>query len=79
LRRRRQLPNDGRPLRRDDDLAAAFSDADAVVHLAGTFSHASRTPTEPPSSTPPAALTGSPARRLVFLSFLTARLDASNS
>jgi hypothetical protein len=38
LRRRLgQLPNDVRPLGRDYDLAAAFGDADAVAHLAGTL------------------------------------------
>ena len=38
LRRRLgQLPNEVRPLGRDDDLASAFGDADAVVHLAGTL------------------------------------------
>jgi uncharacterized protein YbjT (DUF2867 family) len=38
LRRRLgQLPNEVRPLRRDDDLAAAFGDADAVVHLLRTL------------------------------------------
>jgi uncharacterized protein YbjT (DUF2867 family) len=38
LRRRvDQLTNEVRPLGRGDDLAAAFGDADAVVHLAGTL------------------------------------------
>src|SRR6516164_2964595 len=38
LRRRLdQLPNQVRALGRGDDLAAAFGDADAVVHLAGTL------------------------------------------
>jgi NADH dehydrogenase len=84
LRRRLgQLPNEVRPLARDDDLAGAFSDADAVVHLAGTLQ-----PRKPntyqaanldTALATAAALARSPAQRLVFLSFLTARLDASNS
>jgi len=84
LRRRLgQLPNEVRPLGRDDDLAAAFSDADAVVHLAGTLQprkpNTYRTANLDTARATAAALTRSPVRRLVFLSFLTARLDASNS
>ena len=37
LRRLSQLPNQVRPVGREDDLAVAFGDTDAVVHLAGTL------------------------------------------
>jgi uncharacterized protein YbjT (DUF2867 family) len=82
-RRLGQRPNDVRPLGRDDDLAAAFGDADAVVHLAGTLQ-----PRKPntyqaanldTALATAAALAHSQAQRVVFLSFLGARLDASNS
>jgi uncharacterized protein YbjT (DUF2867 family) len=78
-----KLPNEVRPLGREEDLAAAFSDADAVVHLAGTLQprkpntyRAANLDTALATAT---ALAGSRAQRVVFLSFLTARLDASNS
>jgi uncharacterized protein YbjT (DUF2867 family) len=83
LRRLADQANEVRPLGRDDDLATAFSDADAVVHLAGTLQP--RTPNTYRAANldtalaTAAALAGSPAERVVFLSFLTARLDASNS
>jgi NAD(P)H dehydrogenase (quinone) len=84
LRRRLgQLPNEVRPLGRDDDLAAAFGDADAVVHLAGTLQpHKPNTYRAAKLDTALAtagALAHSQAQRVVFLSFLTARIDASNS
>jgi uncharacterized protein YbjT (DUF2867 family) len=84
LRRRvGQLPNEVRPLGRDDDLAAAFGDADAVVHLAGTLQphkpNTYRAANLDTALATAAALAGSRAQRVVFLSFLTARLDASNS
>ena len=82
-RRLGQLPNRVRVLRRDDDLAVAFSDADAVLHLAGTLQprkpntyRAANLDTALATST---ALAHSAARRVVFLSFMTARPDASNS
>lgn len=84
LRRRLgELPNEVRPLGRDDDLAAGFGDADAVVHLAGTLQ-----PRKPNTyraanlDTVLATVTAfahSQAQRLVFLSFLTARVDSSNA
>jgi uncharacterized protein YbjT (DUF2867 family) len=77
-----QLPNQARPLGHQDDLAAAFSDADAVVHLAGTLQprkpntyRAANLETVLATAT---ALARSPAQRVVYLSFMTARLDASN-
>ena len=84
LRRRlHQLPNQVRPLGRKDDLAAAFGDADAVVHLAGTLQprkpNTYRAANLDTALATAAALARSPAQRVVFLSFLTARLDASNS
>jgi uncharacterized protein YbjT (DUF2867 family) len=78
-----QLSNEVRPLRRSDDLAAAFGDADAVVHLAGTLQphkpNTYRAANLDTALATAAALAGSRAQRVVFLSFLTARLDASNS
>jgi uncharacterized protein YbjT (DUF2867 family) len=78
-----QLSNEVRPLRRDDDLAAAFGDADAVVHLAGTLlphkPNTYRAANLDTALATAAALAGSKAQRVVFLSFLTARLDESNS
>jgi NAD(P)H dehydrogenase (quinone) len=84
LRRRLgQLPNEMRPLGRDDDLAAAFGDADAVVHLAGTLQphkpNTYRAANLDTALATAAALAHSQAQRVVFLSFLGARLDASNS
>lgn len=78
-----QLPNEMRPLGRDDDLAAAFGDADAVVHLAGTLQphkpNTYRAANLDTAVATAAALPHSQAQRVVFLSFLTARLDAPNS
>jgi uncharacterized protein YbjT (DUF2867 family) len=78
-----QLPNEVRPLGRDDDLAAAFGDADAVVHLAGTLQphkpNTYRSANLDTALATAAALAHSPAQRVVYLSFLGARLDASNA
>jgi NADH dehydrogenase len=84
LRRRLdQLPNQVRPLGREDDLAAAFGDADAVVHLAGTLQprkpNTYRAANLDTALATAAALAQSQAQRVVFLSFITARLDSSNS
>jgi len=84
LRRRLgQLPNEVRPLGRDDDLAAAFGEADAVVHLAGTLQphkpNTYRAANHETAVATAAALAHLQAQRVVFLSFLGARLDASNS
>jgi uncharacterized protein YbjT (DUF2867 family) len=82
-RRLGQLSNEVRPLGRDDALAAAFGDADAVVHLAGTLQphkpNTYRAANLDAALATAAALAGSQVQRVVFLSFLTARLDASNS
>ena len=84
LRRRLdQLPNQVRSLGREDDLAAAFGDADAVVHLAGTLQprrpNTYRSANLDTALAAAAALARSTAQRVVYLSFLTARLDSSNS
>src|SRR6516162_3202197 len=84
LRRRLdQLPNQVRPLGREDDLAAAFGDADAVVHLAGTLQprkpNTYRAANLDTALATAAALAQSRAQRVVFLSFITARLDSSNA
>lgn len=82
-RRLGQLSNEVRPLGRDGDLATAVGDADAVVHLAGTLQprkpNTYRAANLDTVLATAAALAGSQAQRVVFLSFLTARLDASNS
>src|SRR5262249_25086621 len=84
LRRRLdQLPNQVRALGRGDDLAAAFGDADAVVHLAGTLQprkpNTYRSANLDTALATAAALAQSRAQRVVFLSFITAQLDSTNS
>ena len=83
LRRLGQLPNQVRPVGREDDLAVAFGDADAVVHLAGTLQprkpNTYRAANLDTALATAEALARSQAQRVVFLSFLTARIDASNS
>jgi uncharacterized protein YbjT (DUF2867 family) len=68
---------------RGDDLVGAFSDADAVVHLAGALlprkPNTYRAANLDTALATAAALWGSSAQRVVFLSFLTARVDASNA
>ncbi len=79
--RLRDLPNEVRPLGRDDDLRLAFRDADAVVHLAGTLAprktsyEAANVETVRRTI---AALAGSTVRRLVFLSYPGADPDSAN-
>ena len=84
LRRRLgQLPNEVRPLGRDDDLATAFGHADAIVHLAGTLQprkpNTYRAANLDTALATAGAIAHSAAQRVVFLSFLTARLDSTNS
>lgn len=76
------LPNEVRPLGRDDDLVAAFTGVDAVVHLAGTLAprrgdsfEAANVDTVRRTLS---ALAGSSARRLVFLSYPGADPAAGN-
>jgi NADH dehydrogenase len=78
-----ELPNEARSLGPSNDLEAAFRDADAVVHLAGTLlPHKPNTYRAANLDTvlaTTAALAGSQAQRVVFLSFLGAHLDADNA
>jgi uncharacterized protein YbjT (DUF2867 family) len=78
-----ELPNEPRSLGLSNDLEAAFRDADAVVHLAGTLlPHKPNTYRAANLDTvlaTAAALAGSQAQRVVFLSFLGAHLDADNA
>jgi uncharacterized protein YbjT (DUF2867 family) len=83
IRRLEQLPNPVRPVGRHDDLAAAFSDADAVVHLAGTLQphkpNTYRAANLDTALATAAALARSPAQRVIFLSFIGARIDSPNA
>jgi NADH dehydrogenase len=83
VRRLAHEANEVRPLGRGDDLAAAFRDADAVVHLAGALQprkpNTYRRANLDTALATAAALAGSVAQRVVFLSFVTARRDSSNS
>lgn len=83
LRRRlAAFPNEVRPVGHGDDLAAAFRDAEVVVHLAGTLRP------EPPNTyleanlrtveRTVAALGNSSVERVVFLSYLGADPASSN-
>jgi uncharacterized protein YbjT (DUF2867 family) len=82
-RRLARLTNRVRPLGHADDLETAFGDADAVIHLAGTLQprkpNTYRAANLDTALATAAALAQSPAQRVVFLSFITARVDASNS
>jgi NADH dehydrogenase len=84
LRRRLAAhPNEVRALGREDDLATAFRDAVAVVHLAGALRP------RPPDSYEDAnlgtvertiaALAGSTVERIVFLSYVGAQRNAANA
>jgi uncharacterized protein YbjT (DUF2867 family) len=83
VRRLGQLPNEVRPLGRRDALAPAFATADAVVHVAGTLlprkPNTYGTANLDTALAAADALSGSRSQRVVFLSFLTAALGASNS
>ncbi len=82
-RRLAQLPNEVRPLGRDDELARALADACAVVHLAGTLR-----PLRPNSYEAAnletvrrtvGALEGSAVERVVFLSYVGADPSSPNA
>jgi len=81
-RRLAELPNEVRLLGRGDDLVAAFSDADAVVHLAGTLQPLKRNTYEQANvatvQKTVEALTGSAVRRIVFLSYVGADPASAN-
>ncbi|WP_433528844.1 SDR family oxidoreductase [Micromonospora sp. CA-263727] len=76
------LPNEVRPLRRGDDLRAAFRGADAVVHLAGTLApgrgNSYRAANRDTVAATCAALRDCGARRVVFLSYLAAAAASGN-
>jgi NADH dehydrogenase len=83
LERLGRLPNEVRAVGRSDDLATAFGGADAVVHLAGTLQprkpNTYRAANLDTALATSAALARMPTSRVVFLSFITASVDASNS
>jgi uncharacterized protein YbjT (DUF2867 family) len=83
LRRLAALTNPVRALGRDDDLAAAFGDADAVVHLSGTLlprkPNTYRAANLDTVLATAAAVAHSRVQRVIYLSFTTARLESSNS
>jgi uncharacterized protein YbjT (DUF2867 family) len=70
------LPNEVRALGRDGDLEAAFRGVDVVVHLAGTLAprrpNTYRAANLATVGTTVAALRGSGAKRVVFLSYVDA-------
>jgi NADH dehydrogenase len=76
-------PNEVRPLGRDADLAAAFRDAEVVVHLAGTLAPRHRDTYESANLDTAlavaAALAGSAVRRVVELSYVDADPASSNA
>jgi uncharacterized protein YbjT (DUF2867 family) len=82
-RRLSALPNEVRPLGRGDDLAAAFRDATAVVHLAGTLRpQRPNTYVEANLRTVErtvAALAGSSVERIIFLSYVGASEASPNA
>lgn len=78
-----RTPNEVRPLGRDADLAGAFRDADAVIHLAGTL-RAIGTNTDEAANVGTvrrivAALAGSAVRRVVYLSCVGADAASGNA
>ena len=83
LARLGKFSNEVRPLGHDEDFAGALRDADAVIHLAGTLQprkpNTYRAANLGTALATAAGLAHSQAQRVVFLSFLTARLDAKNS
>ena len=82
-RRLASLANEVRPLGRDDDLAAAFRDAAAVVHLAGTLRPRRPNTYEEGNlrtvERTVAALEGTSVERIVFLSYVGADRSSANA
>jgi NADH dehydrogenase len=76
------LPNEVRPVGRDDDLHAALADADAVVHLAGTLQPMHGNSYEAANvatvERTVAALAGSTVARVVLLSYVGADAGSGN-
>jgi NADH dehydrogenase len=84
LRRRlASFPNEVRALGRHDDLRAAFRDAVAVVHLAGTLRPAAPDTYEETNlrtvERTVAAFEGSAVERIVFLSYVGANRNVANA
>lgn len=77
------LPNEVRAVGREDDLAAAFRDAVAVVHLAGTLRPEAPETYEDANlrtvERTVAALEGSAVERIVFLSYVGAHRSSANA
>jgi uncharacterized protein YbjT (DUF2867 family) len=76
------LPNEVRPLRRGDDLRAAFRGADVVVHLAGTLAPGRGSSYQAANrdtvAATCAALQDCTVRRVIFLSYLDAAVASAN-
>src|SRR5262249_21089406 len=81
-RRLAELPNEVRLLGRGDDLVEALSDADAVIHLAGTLQPVRGNTYEQANVATVRktveALTGSAVRRIAFLSYVGADPASAN-
>lgn len=77
------LPNEVRPLGRGDDLAAAFADADAVIHLAGTLQPLGENSYEEANvgtvRRTVEALAGSAVTRVLLLSYVGADAASDNA
>jgi NADH dehydrogenase len=77
-----ESPNEVRPLGRAADLVAGFSNADAVIHLAGTLQATGGNAYEDANletvRKTVAALAGSSVRRVVFLSYVGADPGSDN-
>jgi uncharacterized protein YbjT (DUF2867 family) len=77
------LPNEVRPLGRGADLGAAFRDADAVVHLAGTLAPGKGDTYESANlgtaTAVAAALPGTAVQRVVDLSYVDADPASANA
>jgi uncharacterized protein YbjT (DUF2867 family) len=82
VRRLAAFPNEVRALGRDDDLLAAFRDASAVVHLAGTLRPEWPSTIEDANlrtvEATVAALDRSSVERVVFLSYVGADIRSDN-
>ncbi|MDG4798335.1 NAD-dependent epimerase/dehydratase family protein [Micromonospora sp. WMMD1082] len=77
-----ELPTEVRPLRRGDDLRAAFRGADVVVHLAGALApgrgNSYRAANRDTVAATCAALQDCAVRRVVFLSYLNVSAASAN-
>lgn len=77
------LPNEIRPVGRDDDLAGALHDAEVVIHLAGTLAPAKGDTYESANlgtaRAVASAVTGSAVQRIIDMSYVDAAPDADNA